>query len=114
MWVLGSGIYLQTPEHLSAKLVLGQHSLYGQFDNSLWLAFLHPGIRNLFEVSGVLTVTLVDLLFSLETGDFDLFGVDHDDEVACEHVGHVGGLVLAHQERCHLSREPSENLTAGV
>ncbi len=112
--MLSTCVDLQTLEHLSAELVLGQHSLDGQFDNSFWLSFLHASIRNLFEVSGVLTVTPVDLLFSLKAGNFDQLGVGHNDKIAREHVRHVRGLVFAHQECRHLSCESAENLTTGV
>ena len=112
--MLGTSVDLQTPEHLSAELVLWEHSFDGQFDNSFWLSFLHASKRNLFEVSRVLAVTLVDLLFSLEAGNFDQLSVGDNDEIAREHVRHVRGLVLAHQECRNLSCEAAEDLTTGV
>ena len=114
MRVLFSSVDLQTSHHLATELVLRKHSLDGQFDNSSWMSFLHSSIWNLFEGSRVLTVALIDLLFSLEASNFNLGSVDHDDEVACQHVRHVGGLVLAHQVHCHLRCESSEYLSICV
>ena len=101
--MFSASVDLQTVQHLSTKLVFRKHASNSQLDDSSRVLFRHAFVRNLFEVTRVLAVSLVDLLLSLHAGDLDLLGVNNNDKIASQHVWYVGGLVLAHQIRRHLS-----------
>ena len=56
----------------------------------------------LSEGARVTAVPIVDFLGTFVPANVDLRGVDHDDKVARKHVSGVLGLMLAHQQQCHL------------
>ena len=114
MWVLRATVNLESLEHAAAEFVFRKHPLHGHLDDPFGEPFLHSLVGNLFKGSRVLAVSLVYFLLGLCAGDLDLAGVDYDDEVAGEHMGHVVGLVFAHQQHRHLGCESSEYLVAGV
>src|SRR3989442_2382303 len=64
--------------------------------------------------SNVAGVAEVALLLELAARELPLLGVDDDHEVTAVQVGRERGLVLAPQDLCDATGEPSERLPGGV
>ncbi len=111
--MVGARVNLQLGEHLGRQLVLGKHPADGFLDDPFRLLG-QTVFGGLDPTAGVAGEPVVFLLLPLFAAESDLFGVNHDDRVAGEHVGRVGGTVLAHQNHGDVAGQPADDLVAAV
>src|SRR5262249_48605127 len=64
--------------------------------------------------AGIAAVGVVVDRLGLGAGDFHLFGVQHDDEIAGVNVGGIRGLVLALKNDCEASGQTTKDLVRGI
>src|SRR6188768_2064318 len=84
--VLGARVDLELGQLSVAQLGAGQHALDGVFDDALGTLGEQVADRLGLEATRVAGVAVDHLVRGLLAGERNLFGVDHDDEVASVHV----------------------------
>ena len=113
MRVIGTGVDLQLFEHVPSQFILWQHATDGVVDQVFGLAGLAVAIA--FQpqtgVPGIPGV-VPDVHFLARHGD--LFGVQHDHEVATIDVRRVLGPVLAHQDDRDVAGQTPQDFVVSV
>ena len=114
--VLFAYINVEVAEELSAKTVLGKHTLHDtteEFVCTVGLSEDRSG-RVLALTAGVAGVGVVSAIRHLLTGQDELVGVDDDDVVTAVNVGSKVGLVLTTEQFGDLRSKATEHLVGGV
>ena len=104
----------QLAKHCSTEGVLGQHTLYCQFDDSLGRFLLQIFKRYAFQVADVPRVPVIHFILGLVAGNTYLGRVDNDYVVAGVHMRRVDRLVLAAQSPCSLGCDLAECLALSI
>jgi len=97
-------VELELAEHALSQCALGEHSPNSFFHRKRRASFDQAAIGHLFQAAHIATVTLIQLVIPLVTGQIDALGIDHDNIVSGIDVGRIYGLVLALQNDRELSR----------
>ena len=98
MRMLGTTVHLELPEHLATELVLRQHALDRLLDQVL--GTLDQELLGIdgTNPAGITAMTLVHLVGHLVPGQFDLVGIQNDDEIAGIDARGVDSFVLAAED----------------
>ena len=114
MCVLAVGENAQLAKHCSTQGVLGQHTLYRQFDNALGRFLLQIFKRYAFQVTDVPRVPVIHFILSLIAGNTYLGSINNDYVVASIHMRRVYRLVLAAQSPSSLGCDLAECLALSI
>ncbi len=95
-------------------MAAAHHALDGVMHDFLGIGGAHRGGRGMLEAVRISAEALVLLLQFLVAGQFDLGGVDDDDEIAAIHMGGEIAFVLAAQELDELNGHAAGRFASGV
>src|ERR1019366_8323937 len=107
-------VHLQLAAHGLAELRLRQHPLDRLFEDQLRTPL--QTLQELFflHAAGIAGIVVILLFVSLQTGNLDVLGVDHNHVIASVDKRRVLGVVLAAQDARDAGRQTTQRLPIGI
>jgi hypothetical protein len=93
--VLSARIDFEVTELSASKRTTREHALNREADNLFWVTVMKLSSGCALESADKTSVSVVDLIIPLLTGELDLICVNYDDIVTIINVRSESGLVLA-------------------
>jgi len=114
MRMLTTGVDFQFGELSGAKSGVGEHSFHRALDDCRGTALSERLQGFLFETVREAGMSRINFLGFLFAGDFDLLGIDDDDEITRVNVGRELRLVFASQDVGDSGSQTAKGFAFGV
>ncbi|MNP18127.1 hypothetical protein D3C76_1105870 [compost metagenome] len=86
----------------------------GQFDHPVRLVLQHVASGSSLQTTRIVGVTVVHFLSELLTGQFDLVGVNHNDEIAAVYMRGKIRFMFTANDTGHFTGQTAEGFAFGV
>src|SRR5438105_3181699 len=109
-----AAIYFELPVNRATEPVVRYHSAHGALDQQFRMTRTTGAHIFRFVPPNVTGKAHETLLLLFLAGDADLFGIDHDYEIAGIDMGRENRFLLTAQKLCRLHRDATKHLIFGI